>query len=268
MRSFRIFITAASLGLAAIITQAFILIKNEAPAKTDTTGKGFAVVELFTSEGCSSCPPADALVAKVQKESDGKPVYILAYHVDYWDRLGWKDAFSSSVYSDRQKQYARWLKLSSIYTPQIVVNGRTEFVGSEAGKLSNAINNGLQKPAETTLTLSDIKVKGDKASLQYEAGGAVNNTVLLIALVEKNAVTKVKSGENGGRTLAHVQIVTNLQSLPLNKGNSGALHISLPHGFDAEKWEMIGFVQNTANGDITGAAKVQLPPAISANAAR
>src|SRR5882757_10188754 len=93
---------------------------------------GFAVVELFTSEGCSSCPSADALVAAVQKENKDQPVYILAFHVDYWDRLGWKDAFSDAAYSDRQRAYASWLRLSSIYTPQVVVNGRKEFVGSDA----------------------------------------------------------------------------------------------------------------------------------------
>jgi hypothetical protein len=86
--------------------------------------KGFAVVELFTSEGCSSCPPADDLVAKIQKENNDQPVYILAFHVDYWNNLGWKDSFSSSAFSKRQNQYADWLNLRSVYTPQVIVNGR------------------------------------------------------------------------------------------------------------------------------------------------
>src|SRR5579872_2704486 len=131
-------------------------------------GKGFAVVELFTSEGCSSCPPADALVARVQKEDKDAPVYILAYHVDYWDRLGWKDAFSEAAYSDRQRRYASWLKLSGIYTPQIVVNGRTEFVGSQAGSLASAIHSGLQQQGNTSLSLSGLKREGKK--LDWECG--------------------------------------------------------------------------------------------------
>src|ERR1700743_2691255 len=95
------------------------------PAATTPIGpsaptKGFAVVELFTSEGCSSCPPADQLVARIQQEDKEQPVYILAYHVDYWDRLGWKDAFSDARYSSRQKTYTGWLKIRSAYTPQIV----------------------------------------------------------------------------------------------------------------------------------------------------
>jgi hypothetical protein len=268
MRSFRIFITVACLGLALMVTQAFMIIKDKKVVKAGTAGKGFAVIELFTSEGCSSCPPADALVARVQKESNDKPVYILAFHVDYWNRLGWKDVFSSAEYSERQNQYARWLKLSSVYTPQIVVNGSTEFVGSEESSLRNAIKTGLEKPAGTELTFNNIKVENDKATLRYQIEGAANNNVLLLALIEKNATTKVQRGENGGRTLAHVQIVSQLKSITLKNANSGTGNIALPHGFDPQKYELIGFVQNTTNGEITGAAKAEFASPVSANAVK
>jgi hypothetical protein len=268
MRSFRIFITVACLGLAAMVTQAFIIIKNKKVVKVEAAGKGFAVIELFTSEGCSSCPPADALVARVQKESNDKPVYILSFHVDYWNRLGWKDVFSSAEYSKRQNLYARWLKLSSIYTPQIIVNGRTEFVGSEEGNLRSAIKNSLQKTAKVELTLSAIKAENEKATLKYHAEGAANDESLLIALIEKNATTKVQGGENGGRTLAHVQIVSQLKSIPLKSGISGTENIALPHGFDPQKYELIGFVQNTSNGEITGATKAEFASSVNANAAK
>src|ERR1700744_6104626 len=132
MKSLKYIATALLVAAGVFIAGAFI---NKRKVPVTDAGKGFAVIELFTSEGCSSCPPADALVARVQKESNDKPVYILAFHVDYWNRLGWKDVFSSAEYSERQNQYARWLKLSSVYTPQIVVNGRTEFVGSEEANL-------------------------------------------------------------------------------------------------------------------------------------
>lgn len=260
MRSFKIFIALACLGLVALATEAFITIKNEKPVPP---GKGFAVVELFTSEGCSSCPPADALVARIQKESADKPVYILAFHVDYWNRLGWKDVFSSHAYSERQNQYAKWLNLSSVYTPQAIVNGRSELVGSEEANLRNAINAGLEKNAKTELSLNNVKVEGDEAIIQYKADGAPNNSDLLIALIEKNATTKVQRGENGGRTLSHVQIVTQLKSTLL-KNSKGTENIALPHGFDPQKWELIGFVQNTSNGEITGAAKAQFPSNLSA----
>src|ERR1700735_4704349 len=88
------------------------------PRALEADTKGFAVLELFTSEGCSSCPPADELMAEIQKEAKGKAVYILAYHVDYWNNQGWKDSFSSAAYSKRQVQYGDWLNQPQIYTPQ------------------------------------------------------------------------------------------------------------------------------------------------------
>ena len=185
MRSFKIFIALICLGLTGLLTEAFITIKSNNTSKPEAVGKGVAVVELFTSEGCSSCPSADALVARVQKENIDKPVYILAFHVDYWNRLGWKDVFSSHEYSDRQNQYARWLKLSQIYTPQVIVNGHTEFVGSDEKSLRSAIKAGLEKPAKTEISLNNIKIEGDKASVQYHATGAADNSSLLIALIEK-----------------------------------------------------------------------------------
>ena len=262
MRSFRIFIALISLGFSGLLTEAFITIKNKDTGKPDAAGKGFAVVELFTSEGCSSCPPADALVAKVQKENAGQPVYILAFHVDYWNRLGWKDVFSNHEYSSRQYQYSKWLK-SEVYTPQVIVNGRTEFVGSDEKSLRNAIKASLEKSIKTELSLNNIKVEGDKAIIQYHAAGS-SNLNLLIALVEKNATTRVQSGENGGRTLSHVQIVTQLKTVALKSNANGTESIALPNGFDRQKFELIGFVQNTLTGEINGATKAQFPANLNA----
>ncbi|MBS1527724.1 MAG: DUF1223 domain-containing protein, partial [Bacteroidetes bacterium] len=223
----------------------------------------FAVVELFTSEGCSSCPPADALIAKIQKESAGKPVYILALHVDYWDRLGWKDAFSDPAFTARQKQYARWLKSSELYTPQAIVNGTKEMVGSEEGKLCSTINSDLQNASKTELTIDGMKTTGNKATLKYRADGNTAGSSLVIALIEKNATTKVLKGENAGRTIAHVQIVRELQSVALNDHNSGATTLTLPSGFNPDAFEVIGFVQNTSNGSITGAARAEFSATLS-----
>jgi hypothetical protein len=245
---------------AAVIFAASAFI-NKKSVKNNDAGKGFAVIELFTSEGCSSCPPADAVVAKVEKESDDKPIYILAYHVDYWNSLGWKDNFSSADYSRRQKQYAQWLHLESVYTPQIVVNGRTEFVGSEEGTLRSAIKSSLQKETEVAITLNDVKAISNKASLKYQAQGISAGNVLLIALVQKSAQTKVGGGENGGRTLSHVQIVRVIKSIPL-KTEMGSAEINLPDGFTPQGYELIAFVQNIANGEITGAAKSAFPQAL------
>jgi hypothetical protein len=245
------FMALGWLAITAIALTSFINKKHIAP-KTGND-KGFAVVELFTSEGCSDCPPADAVVAKIEKESADKPIYILAFHVDYWNRLGWKDIFSTSEYSRRQNQYAEWLNLSSVYTPQVVVNGSKEFVGSEEGTLRNTIKADLQKNAEAQLSLSDIKVEGSKVNLQYKAEGNINNNTLLVAVIEKAATSKVERGENSGRTLSHVQIVRSFTNVPVKE--SGSASVSLPGGFDAKDYELIAFLQNSSTGVITGATK-------------
>ncbi len=255
MKSIKIFILAACLGLAALVSAAFNNHKAAAKKVNEkVAGSGFAVIELFTSEGCSSCPSADELVARIQKEDSDKPVYILAFHVDYWNRLGWKDVFSSADYSKRQNEYASWLKLSSVYTPQIVVNGQKEFVGSSEGTLRNAITAGLRMASAEKLTLNAQNAQGH-ITVQYKAEGADKNNMLLLAVVQKAAQSKVKSGENGGRTLSHVQIVRKIQSQPLGADGKGSATIALPEGFTSQGYEVIGFVQNTGNGAILAAAK-------------
>jgi len=253
MRSVKI-IGLVWIVIATLALTAFTSKKHK--SITADNNRGFALVELFTSEGCSSCPPADAVVAKIQKESNDKPVYILAYHVDYWNRLGWKDVFSDAAYSHRQSQYSAWLHLSGVYTPQIVVNGKTEFVGSEEGTLRNAIKTNLQLQAAAQITLSDIKVDANKISLHYNTEGNNHNTVLLVAIVQKQAQTKVERGENAGHTLSHVQIVRSLQSVNLNN-NTGAEIIELPKRFDPKGAELIAFLQNTVTGAISGATKAE-----------
>ena len=255
MRSIKILALTACLAIAVLVSAAFINHKSgNKKSEVKIAGNGFAVIELFTSEGCSSCPAADELVARIQKEDSDKPVYILAFHVDYWNRLGWKDVFSSADYSKRQSKYASWLHLQSVYTPQIVVNGKKEFVGSEEGNLRNAITTGLRTNAAGKLTLNAQKEKGH-ITVQYQSEGAEKNATLLLALVQKTAQTKVQRGENGGKTLSHVQIVRKIQSQPISADGKGNAIIALPQGFSTQGYEVIGFVQNTGNGTILAAAK-------------
>lgn len=249
---------AGALLLCAIAFTAFTNF-NKKHAPNNYGSKGFAVVELFTSEGCSSCPPADELVARVEKESGDKPVYILAFHVDYWNSLGWKDIFSNADFSKRQHQYAQYLNLSSVYTPQIVVNGKKEFVGSEEGTLRGAIRAALQKDATAGLTLNDVKADATRLTVHYQTEGVGENTNLLLALVQKQAQSHVKGGENGGRTLSHVQIVKALQTISLSE-KSGTKSIALPSGFTPQNFELIGFLQNVHSGEIIGATKEAISP--------
>jgi hypothetical protein len=245
-------VALAAFFTIAVASTAFI--NTRLLKKANTENKGFAVVELFTSEGCSSCPPADELVAKIQKESNGKPVYILAYHVDYWNRLGWKDVFSNADFSKRQNDYAKYLRLQSVYTPQVIVNGKTEFVGSEENTLRSAITTALQKSPAEHLALTVSGSNHGQASLKYSIEGTGKNVVLMVAVLQKSAQTKVERGENAGHTLSHVQIVHKLQEIAL-RGNNGTAIIPLPNGYDDKKWEIIGFLQNPVNGSIEGAAR-------------
>jgi len=225
---------------------------NHKVTKTNTTNPGFALIELYTSEGCSSCPAADKLVAKIAQEYKDKDVYVLAYHVDYWNRLGWKDVFSSPLYSARQKEYSNYLKLDGVYTPQAIVNGRTEFVGSDESKMHSAIQQNLSRSASAGITLSNVKISGNKATLQYHVTGAQGNSNLILAVIQKHAQTQVKAGENSGRMLPHINIVQKLQTISL-KNDTGNIEISLPDGFNIKDWGIVSFVQNSHNCEIQAA---------------
>jgi hypothetical protein len=262
MRTIKVVSVAIFAAVVTAASVAFVNVNKAKPLIAD--GQGFAVIELFTSEGCSTCPPADELVAKIQKENPDNPVFILAYHVDYWNRLGWKDVYSSAAFSQRQKDYAERLKLSSVYTPEVVVNGKEEFLGSDEKLMRKAISIELNKIPTAELSLEKASVVKNKAVINYSTKGNTDNTSLLLALVQKNATTKVLKGENAGHTLSHVQIVSKLQSSSLKK--KGEASFSLPADFSAPGYEVIGFIQNNESGEITGAARITFPSvAITSN---
>lgn len=216
----------------------------------------FAVVELFTSEGCSSCPPADDILAKIQKESVGKNIYLLAYHVDYWDNYGWVDRFSSASFTERQQQYSRWMKHDLIYTPQFVVNGISEFGGDDARALYRLVSKALEKKSVDGLVLA-VNVSGDSLQVDYKTDKTSNEKSLLIAVVQKAASTNVERGENSGATLHHVQIVHKAQIVALDKV-SGNTVIAKPENFNTKDWQIIGFIQNNVTGEMSAAASADL----------
>lgn len=216
--------------------------------------KGFAVLELFTSEGCSSCPPADALLSRIRQEAVDQPVYILAYHVDYWNRLGWKDIFSNPLFTERQYQYSTQLS-AQVYTPQLVINGRSEYVGSDASAVHDAMQKALHDSAAVSLEING-HLQAGKTSLDYKISGNPAHSRLLVAVVQKQAVNNVLHGENGGRRLSHVQIVKDLQKFELSKSRKGSVQVNLPSGFNATEWELIGLIQNPGTGSIEAATRV------------
>ena len=221
-----------------------------------STDNGFAVLELFTSEGCSSCPPADQLMGEIEKQYKDQPVYILAYHVVYWNNLGWKDKFSSVENSKRQQQYSQTLH-SQVYTPQLVVNGKKEFVGSDKNAVEDAIQTALFKSNNAKIDLS-AKVSEKEINVSFKTAENNSQNKLLITLVEKKSSTNVQKGENEGRHLIHWQIVHQQNQISLKNASEGITNFKLPENFDAQNWEIIGMIQNVKSGEILGSSKASL----------
>jgi hypothetical protein len=218
--------------------------------KETNSSQGFALIELFTSEGCSSCPAADEAVARVSKDYKNN-VYVLGFHVDYWNQLGWKDIFSNSDFTKRQQQYASAFNLNSIYTPQIVVNGKEEFVGSDETKLRNTIQQELNASATSTILL-DVKNNNDKSvAVSFKINNADNN-IINIALVQLQALSSVKRVENQGRQLHHINIVRDFKTSLINSGN---INLLIPPGMPAKDFKIIAFAQNKNDFKITAAAE-------------
>lgn len=232
-----------------------------APGKAEP----FAVIELFTSEGCSSCPPADRVMSDVLREAraDGRRVFPLAFHVDYWNRLGWADRFADPDFSDRQRAYAARFKLDGLYTPQAIVNGRVEFVGSDRKRVDREIKAALEAPAAVAVTVTAAAPDARRVVIvDYAVTGATAKATLKLALVERDLETQVPRGENAGRTLPHDNVVRAFQVLPLDK-SSGRAELTLPAGADVSNTSVVAYVQD-AEMRTLGAAAVDLAPARAA----
>ncbi len=220
--------------------------KSAAAPKERTMTNNVSVIELFTSEGCSSCPSADALMPKLQ-EQYGDKLIILAFHVDYWDRLGWKDAFSKPEWTRRQNQYASALGADNIYTPQAVVNGSGHITGSNKSGVQDLIGKGLSSSQPIELTAKKDGANGVSVSYKtsLKSGEVVN-----LALVQRHATTNVRRGENGGRKLEHYNVVRDFSSS--NQGNDSKT-FSLPDGLNAADVHIIAYVQQSGNMHISAA---------------
>ncbi len=180
--------------------------------------KGFALVELFTSQGCSSCPPAEKVLSDVVADAtkNNKPVYTLSYHVDYWNKYGWKDPYSSIRFTRRQNNYVSATATDQVYTPQVFVNGNQGFVGSDAKRLTTEIEKGLRSASQQTLQLSQSTITAvDTLVLNYTVTKADANFNLVLAVVEKKVLTKVSKGENSGKVLSHDNVVRLFEVYPL-----------------------------------------------------
>ena len=204
------------------------------------------MVELFTSEGCSSCPPADALLAELASRPD---VLALSFHVDYWDRLGWKDPFSSREATERQNRYATLLDLATVYTPQIVVDGRWQAVGSDRADVERALDRARRSRNEVPVTLA---LNHGQAQVKLGPGSNGAAAILLIGF-DRRHVTAVKRGENSGRTLAHVDVVRGIEELA--RSSAGDIVVSIPWPCDR-----VAAVVQAPDGRVLGVALRDLEP--------
>jgi len=245
----------------AILVVAGIYISITVAKTTETVvPRKAVVVELFTSEGCSSCPPADELLGRLRQDLSAKNIQVipLGFHVDYWDGLGWKDRFSSADFTQRQEHYALALKVDGPYTPEMVVDGAVEFVGNDGGRAQRVISQQASQPE-----MAAVKIPASSAeqlTVQVKAPASIGNDLVMLAITEDNLSTQVGSGENGGHTLHHAAVVRELRQV--GTLNNGAIETTVPLKLQKD-WKRndlraVVFVQQASSGKIEGAASVAL----------
>jgi hypothetical protein len=226
------------------------------------------LVELFTSEGCSSCPPADELLNRLDQSQPvaGVEVIALSEHVDYWNRFGWADPFSSAQFSERQNDYARVLGLDDIYTPQMIVDGRLQFVGSNSSSARAAIATAARDAkAEVTVTLAkrptsltdEVPIDIHVANLPSVSAG--DTAELMLAITESGLRSNVSRGENRGRKLTHTAVVRKLAGLGSLSGSTNSkTTVRLEKQWNRSGLKVIVFVQERASRRVLGATSVSL----------
>ena len=249
-------------GLLAMIAWALARGENSTPEAKSRTP---VLVELFTSEGCSSCPSADRFLEKLDHQPvAGAEMIVLSEHVDYWNGVGWKDPYSARLYSDRQNAYARRFGLEGVYTPQMVVDGASEFVGSNEGSAGAAFVKALRHP-KLAIYVSSISASNDDgisahveiSELERSFGSATAEVYAAVAL--NHAESRVSGGENAGHRLTHVSVVRTLVKIgELKRGQNLSRDMRLKFenvGHDSNL-RLIIFVQESRQGRVLGASAV------------
>jgi hypothetical protein len=229
------------------------------------------VVELFTSEGCSSCPPADDLLARLNDEQPvaGAEVIALAQHVDYWNQLGWADPFSAHEFSERQGEYAARFGSEGVYTPQMVVDGGAEFPGGNSGKALDAIARAAREPkAELSLARADAQTDaGDALRLSVRVVRLPKLTDgdtadVLLAVTEDKLSSEVERGENAGRRLMHAGVVRRLMKIGYLSASTPPFAaeplVALDQGWRRENLRAVVFLQEHTSKRVVGAAAIRL----------
>ena len=216
------------------------------------------LVELFTSEGCSSCPPADALLRQVNgsETSGGQLVVGISEHVTYWNHLGWSDPFSSSVYTERQSAYSQRFRLEGVYTPQMVINGAEQIVGSDRGALLRAVMKEVEQPTRMSLRILSVSVAGSTLTVNFSTSGELpaQGADLMAVLADDSDQSSVLRGENSGHTLAHVAVARSMARVArVQSPGERTVEIPIPSSFQSgQGHHLILFAQTPGNGRVLG----------------
>ena len=224
-----------------------------------TSGPGrVALLELYTSEGCSSCPPADRWVSQLKAQGYGADQVIpLALHVDYWDYIGWRDPFANPGFSARQREMARLGRSTVVYTPQVMINGR-DFRSWGGGGFDRKIAEVKQAPAQANIQIKLSKTSADRVEASVAVSGKKDNLVLYLALYENDLWSSVDAGENSGVKLHHDYVVREWRG-PLHVGDV-PLQQSLPFkaGWQTAKTGVVAFLQNAVSGEVVQAVQLKM----------
>jgi hypothetical protein len=257
-----------SVATAALLIQFFFASQGLAVAQNAAHSRTPVVVELFTSEGCSSCPPADALLAKLDHDQpfDGAEIIVLGEHVDYWDGQGWHDRFSSAQFTQRQKEYASHLNISDVYTPQMIVDGTAQFVGNDGAHAQSSILRAEETP-KLNLVLTQAVVNGHRVSASLSSSSPAPSDKIkgdiYVALIDPTDTTEIRGGENRGVTLQHAGVVRTLQRVgSLKQLTSGPLsfNVTAPSDANPSQMRLVAFVQQSGPGAILGAVSKPVTP--------
>ena len=242
-----------ALSLLNIATQSAIAAECSSKSGASTV----PLLELYTSEGCSSCPPADKWLSNLKQ--DANQLIPLAFHVDYWDYIGWKDKFSSAEYSARQRKIAAFNSAGFVYTPQFVMNGR-DFKGSDGSRLNSMVDSSKKLASRANLSLSAATQANGEITITVDAQAVrpsdIKHSDVFVAIYENKLVSKVNAGENNGRELKHDYVVREFfGAYQINNKNMFSKNFTIKPdlkslGYQLENMGAVVFVQNSQNGEI------------------